>query len=87
MSVDWFMAIWLSILEGWRGCPNVSCNRADLHHLVTPLQGWFGSKTMFCRALAPPTMAARPSAHVDPLQAKEANWGAIAMNCLESWQS
>ena len=69
------MAIWLSILEGWRGVPNMSCNGADLHHLVTQLRGLFESKTMFRRAPAPLTTAAKRLAQVAPLQAKEAKWG------------
>ena len=76
VSLESFVALWLSILEGWRGCCNMSCNRADLHHLITQLQGWFVSKTMFKQVPTAPTTAAKPAAQVDPVKAKETQWSA-----------
>ena len=40
----------------------MSCNRADLHHLITQLHGCFVPKTMFKRVPTPPiTEAGSPS--------------------------
>ena len=60
-----YVAMWVGVLEGWRGERNISCNRADLRHLIAQLQGWCESETMFIRAPTVPTTAAKPSAQQD----------------------
>ena len=49
------VALWLSVLEGWRGERNMSCNRADLQHLIMRLHGLCESKTIFIRFILTPT--------------------------------
>ena len=54
----------------------MSGNTSGLHHLIAQLRGWVESKSMFKRVPAAPTTTAKAAAPVDPLQAKEAKWGA-----------
>ena len=68
--VDNFMAQWLGVLESWCCEHNMSCDRGDLHHLVTQLQGWCLNKTMFARGPKPPT-----TAYKLPVVDKQAKWG------------
>ena len=76
VTLDNFVALWLSMPEGWREECNMFCSRVDLHHLVSQMQGRFKSKTMFKRSATAPTTESKPAAAADVLKAKEAKWGA-----------
>ena len=63
-----FVALWVSILEGWRGQRNMPCSRADLHYLIGQLQTWGESGSMFQRVPTAPTAAPKPSVKPDPVK-------------------
>ena len=75
LLLQYFVALWMGILEAWTGEKNLSCSRADLHHLLAELQGWFELATMFQRKPAAPTTAAKPVAVQPQVSVKEAKLG------------
>ena len=50
VSLEEFVAVWVGVLEIWRGGRNMSCSRVDLRHLIAQLHSWAEHKTMFHRA-------------------------------------
>ena len=75
VSLHDFVALWGAGLESWRGERNMSCNRADLQHLIVQLQAWGESRVMFQRTPGAPTTARKPAAQPGTLQKKELKWG------------
>ena len=75
MSQHDFVAPWGAGLESWRSERNMSCNRADLQHLIVQLQAWGESRVMFQRTPGAPTTARKPAAQPGTLQKKELKWG------------
>ena len=82
VSLEEFVAVWVGVLEIWRGERNMSCSRVDLRHLIAQLHSWADHKTMFHRAPQAPTTAKLPSARPDPLKLKEAKWGSHKRSLL-----
>ena len=75
MSLHDFVALWGAGLESWRSERNMSCNRADLQHLIVQLQAWGESRVMFQRTPGAPTTARKPATQPGTLQKKELKWG------------
>ena len=68
VSLEEFVAVWVGVLERWRGERNMSCSRVDLRHLIAQLHSWAEHKTMFHMAPKALTTAKLPSARPGPLK-------------------
>ena len=75
VSLHDFVVLWGAGLESWRSERHMSCNRADLQHLIVQLQAWGESRVMFHRTPGAPTTARTPATQPGTLQKKELKWG------------
>ena len=53
------------------------CSRADLHHIVAELQGWFVKPELSKQALRMPTTVSQQGPEADKLQLKEQKWRGV----------